>query len=223
MLFLFSFYTISCGIEEYYYLPQVPESNINPTLNTEASITIPTIDRSEFYYFRNYSIFYRIYISDQEIIFDSINTYPSELRSDFNAIRPYTDPTNISASTSVDQMLRNRNYYELSFEGKSIDSMLLEGKTLQIIFPTDNQRPYAYIDEVNPTNIIRSTNGSENDRYFYYSESLVTDPKNTDVARRSGERAYVSMYIVATGYDSINFRTIFSKPTHINIFILTNR
>ena len=93
---------ISCGIEEFFYLPQVPENNIEPKFNTEAEINIPLIDDIEYYYFTNYAIFYKIYTGDD--IFLDIN-YNIDLRNDYNAISPYSDPANTTISAT---MMRNR-------------------------------------------------------------------------------------------------------------------
>jgi hypothetical protein len=47
---------------------------------------------------------------------------------------------------------------------------------------------------------------------------------NVDVTGQTGQSnqtyAYVSMYIIAVGYNNIDFQLIFSKPTHIGIFKL---
>jgi len=216
-LFLF------CGIEEYYYLPQVPESNVVPTFNTEAAIDLPSM--TQYYYFTNYIIYYRIYISEQEMDFDNPSSYTADFKNDYNLIRQYADPAGSSSSASIDQIFKNRNYHELRFQGKSLQSMLVPGSTLKIIFPTGlGDSPYAFIITDSHANLNRSiTDPQPSDRLFLNSVELRTGARNADVAKRAGSYAYVSMYIAATGFDSNNFRAVFSKPTHINLFKLPDR
>ena len=222
VLLFFSLF-ISCGIEEYYYLPQVPQGNISTNFDTNASIHIPPVDMSEFYYFTNYAIYYRIYISDASIEIENTNSYTSELRQDFNAIAPYADPTNTSAGTSIDQLFRNRNYHELWFEGENPASILQPGSLLNIIFPTaSGDYPYVTLN-VNTQKVYLNRSVREPappNRFFINSLELRTNERNDDVSRRSGSNAYVSMYIVAKGNDTVNFKEVFSKPTHINFFRL---
>ncbi|MCL2214492.1 MAG: hypothetical protein FWC06_04700 [Treponema sp.] len=214
----------SCGIEEYYYLPQIPQSNISYNFDTEATINIPSVNMTEFYYFTNYSIYYRIYISETPVNISSTASYTSDLRNDYNAIAPYADPTNTSAATSIDQVFRNRNYHELQFEEESIGSILQSGSLLRIIFPTAlGDYPYASATlsgNTKSADLNRSIRDPAPNRFFINSPELGTNERNSDVSRRSGSYAYVSMYIVAKGNDNANFREILSKPTHINIFRL---
>jgi len=211
---------ISCGIEEYYYLPQVPASNITEHFNTEAEIIIPSINQTEFYYFTNYAIYYKLYTGESPYIDTGFN---ADLRSDYNAIFPYTDPINLSG-TSIESIFTSRNYNELLFEGESSNSMLpFSGGILTIVFPTaPGEQPYASLRDTPRTNIYlnRSINDPSPDRSLLNSPELRTNERNTDVSRRGGNEVYCSMYIVAKGNDNRVFRSIFSKPTHINIFKL---
>jgi hypothetical protein len=220
---------LSCGIEEYYYLPQVPQGNIFEVhFNTEATIRLPPINRTEFYYFEHYSIYYRIYVSEDLIDIENRNSYTPELRGDFDAIAPFTDPTNTSASTSVDLLFRNRNYHMLRFvnsNGTYINNntMLAPGRTIRIFFPTaSGEHPVATLVGTSNENIrlCRSISMPFPDQYFINSSVLRSDNRNADVARRNGTHSFVSMYIVATGYNSETFQSIYSKPTHINFFRL---
>ena len=56
---------ISCGLEEYYYLPPIPQGGIFVSDNTKAEITIPNVytPANGYGYFYTFKIFYRIYIS----------------------------------------------------------------------------------------------------------------------------------------------------------------
>jgi len=225
---IFAFFVSSCGIEDYFYLPQVPQPK--RIFNTEAEIYLPKIS-SEYIYFENYAIFYKIYVSanNNATIEDPPEYVSSEYRSDYNAINPYTYPSNTLANTSIEQLLRSRNFHELSFMGRDNLSMMPEGDTLMIVFPAvSGDLPYAALKSspANEVSLMRSVSSPVPNQYFLNSNELRIDARNTDVAKNAnGLYAYVSMYIVAVGYDSLSssptFTYIFSKPAHINLFILS--
>jgi hypothetical protein len=228
-------FLLTCGIEEYYYLPQVPEINIKPEFNTAATIRLPSLN--SYYYALNYSIFYRIYISGQ-LTSGEINTpslrssISSNLSNDFDVIYPNTDPISTSAGTPANTLFKNRNYFELELEGVDIKNLLpVNGGSINVQFP-NIQGGYPVLSFNDGTEILlkRSTDliSPEPDRYFRNTSKL-SDPEkaisnvNADVAGRSGlsqRYAYVSMYIVAVGLNPVAFTPIYSKPTHISVFKL---
>ena len=226
---------ISCGIEEYYYLPQVSENNIIRSFNTHAEINFPPIP-SEYYYAANYKIFYKIYISDfnteADITPDLMPGINPTLASDYRMFEPITDPTNTTSITSINTF-RNNKYYELQLEGEDINNILSKaGGSLSISFspvtgfiPTVSFGGQTY-------NLLRSSSlispEPRNNLYFQNTQELrnysfaADINKNADVAGRAGtsQLAYVSMYIVASGTNPVNFTGIYSKPTHISVFKL---
>ena len=237
ILLTFSFF-LSCGIQENYYLPQVPDSYINRTDIHAAVLNIPSIN--SYYFSRGYRIFYRIYISNftttASIISnnDRGNISPT-LASDYNILEPVADPVNTTTITNANTFI-GRGYFELQLEGTNDISEVLTsaGGTVNIDF--------LYIPGIHPVltingksyNLLRSTGEGTRtfspvpeDRYFFSTpelnayENAVSD-KNGDVAGRAGEsvNAYVSMYIVAVGQDPVGFGRVYSKPTLINIFRL---
>jgi len=241
LLFLSAaFFLFSCGIEEYKYIPQIPQGNIQRTNNTEATISlnIPSIQQNN--YATRYSIYYRIYISNEnissEISGEVLNNISSDLSRDFASIFPSTDPADTTGGTSVKALFENRNYFELDFEeGADIKSILTNKSsgTLRLRFPTElsgfptatfNGSEYRIIrsgDLISPLPV--------NDPFFRNTSDLSAYANananvNADVAARAGisSFAYVSMYIVATGLDNELFTPIYSKPTHISIFKLPN-
>ena len=230
---LLAVFLFSCGIEEYYYLPQVPESNIKRTSNTEAEISLPDIDDPKYYYASNYSIFYRIYISNNNTIAEiqtptDRNNISSALANDFSALQPYTNPANSSITSA--NTFSSRNYFELEFD--SVSEMLpKDGGTLRIQFPTGSGDPVVSLNDGPEIRLRRSSNLISpqpiGDLYFRNTQGLndfanATSSINADVAGRdiSPRYAYVSMYIVAVGYDDRQFTPIYSKPTLISIFKL---
>jgi hypothetical protein len=239
-LLLFSVYLISCGIDEFYYLPQVPENNINTSFNTDATVILPPIP-SQFYYADGYLIFYKIYISDHPTS-SEITTQPEMLRinnalnSDFIALSSFTNPANQSIVTHL-TTFTNRSFFELELEGEDLRRLLSNrGGNFSIHFPPIiGVSPFlSFTDGTGNTvtyDLFRNSDlNFEPDQLFFYSDELVeyTDTLNAinnDVSLRldrlSGH-AYVSMYLVAKGSNPVNFQTILSKPTHINIFKLSN-
>ena len=240
ILFLFSFFS-SCGIQENYYLPQIPENNIRRTDNTAAVLNIPSIN--SYYFSRGYRIFYRIYISNS-LTSAGIDTnndrsnINSALVNDFNVFEPIANPANTTSITNRNTFI-NRSYFELELEGTTdIISVLTQaGGTVSIEFlQIPGMHPVLTINEKN-YNLLRSTGEGTRtfsplpeDRYFFSTpelnayENAVSDV-NGDVAGRSdaSDYAYVSMYIVAMGNDPTNFTPVYSKPTLINIFRLPSK
>jgi len=223
---LLAVFLFSCGLEEYYYLPQVPQGNINTTGNTDAIIRLPPLSQ---YYASYYSIFYRVYISDfntlSNIITPGQRTQISPaLASDFSALESITNPANSSAVTSVNTF-SNRNYFELEFEETGNSEILpKDGGTLRIRFPTaQGFFPVVSFNDGPEIRLRRSgslISPQPIDDPFLRNTPALNNTVNADVAARSGRFAYVSMYIVAVGYDNTQFIPVYSKPTHISIFKL---
>jgi len=224
---------ISCGIDEYYYLPQVSESGVTVNLNTEATLNLPAISQDEYYFAVSYTIFYRIYVSNflTSSSTDIAQISPS-LASDYNYFTTFTNPANTTSITSS-STFRNRNYYELEFDGADIVSMLPKsGGTFRIRFPTVLWgEPSASLNNGQEVRLQRSRQlispQPRNDLLFRNTPELrsyenANANTNADVAGRTGEMqyAYVSMYIAAYGVNPGNFTQIYSKPSHIGVFKL---
>jgi len=235
ILFFASLFLATCGLEEVYFLPQVPEANIRTEMNTWANIILPPLTES---YALNYKIFYRIYISgnslsgtiDTSSLRSSIN--PS-LDSDYNYIYPNTVSTSSTSGTAANSLFTGRSYYELALEGEDINNVLSKnGGNITITFPT-TQGGYPVLS-FNSTEylIFRSKDlispQPTGDRSFRNSSDLNDPAKaisniNADVSGRTGltqRYAYVSMYIVAIGVNTTSFTSLYSKPTHISVFKL---
>ncbi|MCL2271596.1 MAG: hypothetical protein FWC19_02160 [Treponema sp.] len=226
-----SVFFLTCGIEEYYYLPQVNEGDITLILNTEAIIDLPPIP--DIYYFASgYIIFYRIYISTEYVTSSTaMNQISSALVSDYNAFSQFTNPANTSSIISLNTF-RNRNYFELEFYGGEIASILPKtGGTLYIRFPVvTGGYPIVTIDDGQEIQLRRSRklispqpieNLSFQNTYELRLPENSNININADVAgHQDGQYAYVSMYIAAIGTNPSNFTPVYSKPTHIGVFIL---
>jgi len=221
----------TCGIEEFYYLPQVSEGWITTDFNLGASVTLPSTFLDSFYYASGYVIFYRIYLSTipngSKDDFSLINT---TLASHYNFLYTYVNPT---TSSSLDaNTFRNRGYYELEIEGADISKTALSknGGAFTINFPLVGDYPYILFNGTEYP-LLRSTDNTkftpEPNRYFLNTVEIrdsanASSEVNADVTAISGaDYAYVSMYIAAIGRNQRNFSRIYGKPAYINVFLLT--
>ena len=235
LLSIIIIFFLSCGIEDYVFLPPVPQGNVSTTFNSGATIALPSFDVTEFRYFRNFTIYYRIYISgisypvvNEENMRD-LNPSLSTHYGDFRRIIESDTPT----TSSMGRLFNDRNYYSLTVENASIEDILSSramGKTITINFLSTNPQtiPHLVIDGQR-YNLRRSNGGGlfrpvPEDRYFFNRSELYSS-ENMDVASNAnatGERyTYVSMYIVSSGIDS-NFSPVYSLPAFINVFMLPN-
>jgi hypothetical protein len=236
----------SCGIENYYYLYPVPAGNIHVELNSMATVQLPYINTTEFYYFTNFTVYYRIYISDVpesgqiQLSSSSLSRINPELSRDYFAFEPYLDSDTI-VNTSIGTLFKNRNYHILALENADIEHNILSlssarGNTT-IIFnfsQTPGNIPFLEIG-TRQYNLFRSDGGGlftpRPDRYFVnkpelYDSQNINSTTNADVVNKpnissSPRYTYVSLYIVVTGIDP-NFSPIYSTPTFIGILRLPN-
>jgi len=230
-LLLFS----SCGIEDYPFLNRVPAGNISQYLNVRATVDLP----DETSGFSHFTIFYRIYVSDESIVSQILSTTDmsrinTTLASDYTGFEPYT--TSDTISTSIATLFSNRKYYTLYVQAASINDLLSSGQRIIIDFAQLPGRQPT-ITAGGTDYVLWRTTGSERpgesftpqpNRFFINSTELnrsenATSLINNDVVDKavSGPRyTYVSMYIVATGYDPTSFVPFYSQPTHVGIFRL---
>ena len=221
----------SCGLENYVYLNPVVDI-LKPLggIGTIASITFPSQQPQD--EFRNYMIFYRIYLSDEPVpptftgVPSQLIPVNTELANHYSFLERYTSDDTISA-VPIDSIFRNRGYFPIyaSPDGvivRPLQNILYTASgTIHLSFFSD---PYpSFLDTFNIKYFLfRASNTSRPDRTFNYSSQLNNDT-NIDVQQNTGTGttncAYVSMYIVATGIDG-NYTPLFSRPTHIGIFPL---
>ena len=249
ILFLSFLCLLSCGLEDIPFIDYVPDGTI--TDNTSARIWLPS-NSNEGYedppagYFVRFEIYYRIYISGEQFS-GLINTSTlrsqinSSLNSDFESLRSLTDKTSTTnLPSNLDTTFNNRRYFKLTLEETNIDNLLGRGslgQMLEIRFPTVNGEIPVLTLNGSSYRLRRAVSGPgltfnprPENRYFQnhpdlFDRANVTNNINADVATNSRTNpelrfTWVSMYIFAIGKDYLS--TIYSKPTHLGIFILTN-
>jgi len=249
VIFILCLFFLTCGIDEYYYLPQLSENSILSQNNTRAEINIPSNSLNQAYYATGYIIFYKIYISNLEInsVNDIISSSSSTITNssiyrDYKYLEPYTDPSNTTSITLLNTF-SGRGFYELDLEGINIRDTVLSknGGTFDITFPTrPGEEPFINYNG-NDYFLLRSNGSKEGgtpfnpipeDRYFFNSDDLknytnATSTINADVSGipqtevNAQTDAYASMYIVAVGQNPTTFARLYGKPTFISIFKLT--
>jgi len=223
------FCLLSCGLESFYYIDNIPYSDINTTVS--ATITLPSSgDEGYGNYFTNFIIFYRIYISDiqesgriAEAATNNVNNklLNTALNSDFASLYPITDKTSTTVSTAnLENTFLTRKYFKLELENADIVRVLGSGslgRRLTIFFTGETgKKPTLTLDNDVPINLLRDSTSIGNNassvmrrRNFLnhpdlYNPANAVAEVNADVARDSKTNAdfrytYVSMYIAATG------------------------
>ncbi|MDR1352046.1 MAG: hypothetical protein LBK05_02090 [Treponema sp.] len=239
-------FVVSCGMEDYLYLNPVDEGGVRlDAFNTTATVSLPNFSTSEYYYFTHFSLFYRIYVSDANIIatypYSSSDLYAinSSLSSDFSALSYYTSSTT-TVTTNLGSQFSSRRYYALELENRDIENILSSsslGRQITLDF-TPGRAPVLGVSTSSATPpdfyTLRRTGGEGNfrpvpsDRLFFNTQDLNSSANataliNNDVADKSSavapRRTYASIYIVTTGRDT-NFTPLYSRPTHVGIFSL---
>ncbi|MDR2491386.1 MAG: hypothetical protein LBD20_08300 [Spirochaetaceae bacterium] len=230
---------ISCGIEDYPYLVQVPPDRVSRSSPSTATVAVPSRSEPEFL---NYAIYYRIYIGDSiissTIAESEMSGINSTLYSDYSYIKPYTQAdNNLAANTG--SIFSGRNYFEIELESRDISSILNSSSALQLTFDfseTNSEAP-----RLNGDTLRRSTgSGLFNPEPHYTDRSFdgrfvntdglnastnATIQINRDVANKSTSPgaprySYVSLYICAVGINGTSLTPIYSAPTHIGVFRL---
>jgi len=241
LLLLLLFLFFSCGLETYVYLNPVESITIRGM--NSVSIILPKEQPAN--YFRYYTIYYRIYISDVNLTSITNDTQRRQinpnLANHYNVLDPYTTSDNVSpnALESVFERLKYHFLYiDAAGTARSINTVLditvlgfaVFNAMVELDFTVNP--PVMTVNSGTPFVLNRaSTNFTPRpDRLFVNTtgtgnlsdSSIISDVVNADVERieaGSGLFTYVSMYIFAVGIDE-NYSPLYSKPKHIGIFRL---
>jgi len=243
---------LSCGLEAFYYIDYIPQSDYRDTSST---VNLPSSGTEGYSaYFNNFIIFYRIYTSGEFIETGDYlrenstvrGTINSTLNSDFNGLYSLTDITSTSVNTSnLESTFGNRRYSLLTLENANINSVLGSGslgQRLDIMFsPVAGTRPTLTLNGGAPYYLQRavSNNGVNPPIEFnpkpnqellnhpdLYNTTYINNNESADVATSNAadvRYTYICMYIAARGTSmEMPPRTIYSQPTFIGIFRLAN-
>jgi len=178
--FISLFFLLSCGLESFLDIDNVPEGNYVDVNRATVSLS------SSSTYFSHFVIYYRIYIAGQgfsspRVVTDTErNNLNPALQNDWSSFYPLTDITNQNVSTSnLENTFYNRRYYKLGLEGNpNIDTFLSSGslgKTLIIEFPTNPASK--------PTLELNNAGSLEGKRVLFRANSgpgIIFDPKPGD-------------------------------------------
>ncbi|AEF83312.1 hypothetical protein TREAZ_0504 [Leadbettera azotonutricia ZAS-9] len=231
----------SCGIEDYPYIYAIPQANVQPQVLAESATVYVPSDNSSNTYFTNFTVYYRIYVSDMitDDPINNINAINNTLYSHYSRVRPYIDNDSIGSS-SVGSLFSSMNYYSIALENANIETNILSsailGRTITFDFIQIAGRLPSMVIGSNTYPLIRSTGGGNftirpnnlyflNDPELYNTDNLADPNVNTDVTEKANMVAgprytYVSLYIVATGLDTQTYSQIFSTPTFVGILRL---
>jgi hypothetical protein len=237
---LCSLFLWSCGIENIPFVDPIPQGNITQAMNNRAVVRV-SVD-SPGTTFTNFSVFYRVYVSDTlqastttTSVYSAIN---STLASDYNYFRNYIGSTT-QVNVNMDSLFRNRGYKYLVLEdptNNNINAILSEssfGQSLVFDF-SSSKRPTMTLG--NNTYVLWRSDGGglfspRPDRYFVNSYELsspdnINDQINADVVNKAGlpeggtRYTYAAMFIVAVGFNPSTYSNIYSTPSLIHVFLL---
>jgi len=243
VMFFFSGGFFSCGIEELIFLEPVEDVSFIGV--TQGRLTIPNTSASN--YFRNFTIYYRIYLSDFSTTSITTNderrNIHSNLASHYNVIEPYIiDENRVFTSTSI---FTSRGYFPLYLStdktnGFAVHDLLTKqgyspfppvtpGGTISFDFTDSTIGPFMRLsyDTTSTTLFLFRASGDFTplpDRQFFLRSDMfsTTTEVNADIEQKTGvtpQSAYVSLYIIAIGIDN-SFSPVYSQPAHIGIFRL---
>jgi hypothetical protein len=231
----------SCGIEDYYYLYPVTKENgaITVTGNDMARVTLPQLPALSATYFTHFTIYYRIYVTDEYVQDSSteqgLSRINSTLAQDYSNFAQYID-SETNVNTNIGALFTNRNYYPLEVQGSSMSQNVLnpssQGQTVTLDFAAGKNPIIAIRGQTFA--LWRSTNDGKfspqpPNRYFVnhsdlYNPSFINANNNADVVNKSNmtlatRYTYAALFIVVTGLDA-NYSPLYSTPAFIGVLNL---
>jgi len=245
MMIFFFCGLFSCGIEELIFLEPVEDASFIGV--TQGRLTIPNTSASN--YFRNFTIYYRIYLSDfpttSATTNDERRNIHTNLASHYNVIEPYIlDENRVFTSLSL---FTTRGYFPLYLSSDKTNGFAVHdlltvngyspfpgvtpGGEIRFDFTDSTVGPFMRLsyDTTSTQLFLFRASGDFTplpDRQFFLHGDMFssTTEVNADIEQKAGvtpQYAYVSLYIIAIGIDN-NFSPVFSQPAHIGIFQLPN-
>ena len=235
-ILIFTLLVASCGLEIEVFLE--PVQIVSSTSINSVEIILPANPAPEF---RFYDIYYRIYLSDYPLTSVTVdserNLINASLGSHYNTLDRYTIDDNISPGTLA-MVFDNLKYYSISLRGaagneRALSTVLFSPAAGIIRLDFTAYKNSTLVDTSGISyDILRAVNFTSlpADRLLVYSNELgnggyISNVINADIQNKSsgvgetGQYAYISMYILASGIDN-NYSRIISRPKHIGVFRL---
>jgi hypothetical protein len=197
-------------MEDYAYLEPVDSAYSIGV--SSAVITIPNNSSS---YFRYYTIFYRIYISDLDLSSISSDSQRRDinpaLASHYNTLNPYTTNDNVSPN-AIGSVFSNLYYYPLFVSMNKVNDIplyqvlsdqttggippLVTGETVNLDFTDTSQGPFMTLSYYGSTKLFLFRAGSftaRPDRLFYHTsgtgtlsdDTIISSTVNADTERKT--------------------------------------
>ncbi|MCL2229583.1 MAG: hypothetical protein FWC01_00645 [Treponema sp.] len=231
----------ACGLLEFYYLPQVQDIDILSSSLSGVELRLPSMSSISFA--DGYIIVYKIYISDftgNSITPSQYHLVNSTLQSDYQNFLSLCNPTTTLTLSDLNTF-SSRGFYLLEYDKPTgVTHYLNDNANTFISFhPTDYFNPVIIVNNDPPVSLLRYS-GMEsylpaNSLFFLNTSELNASYSNEPVRINedvfipsSGENlqprnAFVLMYVIAIGYNYETFASIYSKPTHVGLFMLPAR
>jgi hypothetical protein len=219
---------LSCGLDDY------SNAFLNPVENVVITATTSQASLPANPNLRNYSVFYRIYLSGINSVSITTsaerNAVNAALESHYRSLEPYTNTDTVP--NTIGTVFSQRGYRHLcviSGYERSLDDLLTSQSSGTLFFDFSASIPAVVINNSGSRLTLRRS--SENFTPYpntalsatsdLVDNSRITSNQNIDVERHASTAAYayISLYIVATGIDT-NFSTIYSNPKHLGVFQL---
>lgn len=208
-LLCFSFIFLnSCGIENYIYL--TPVTAITKTADT-ISVTLPLLSDQPVDYFSGYTIYYRIYTSQNNLtsIIESSNygDINSAMSTDYSKLSPYISTDSFN-SINMYYFFNSIGFSQLQLDNSDMINLL---KTINNFELQKNENGLILKNSSNNYSLIRI-----NKETFIYKSALSGDDV---IVIDNHSTAYAMFVIFAYGVDEYG-SPIFSRPTLLGVLQL---
>jgi hypothetical protein len=222
-----SFLLASCGIEDYPFIPPVPNANVTASnYNVYVNSPLPVGNN----YFLQYNIYYRLYQSGTlesgtgtDMTGTVLSTMNSQLASDINALFSLVQEDSTSA-TGVSQ-LQSRSFLQLF--GFEWASCYLDFSTspprISVNAPSD-ENPVPDASDLQRYREMTLPNDNYSLSATAISENIPTTGSISDINTAGSQGAsgfnyyYIALYIAAAGTDPAAYQPIYSRPTFLGVY-----
>jgi len=233
---------LSCGLDDVPFISPIPDWGWSHSVTGTTTIRLPSGgDEGYGEYFRNFIIFYRIYLSTVLEPADIINepgqrsSINPTLNTDFGHFVRLTDHTDATVSTAgLDTTFINRGFLRLNLEGADVDTVLGRGSlgaAMRIVFAQEfmGQRPRLILNDDRTYYLRRAEHSPRfgefdpepsGDLSFLNHPALrhgpnVTEQINADVVNRTGVPEIDIQHSYVLMYMVAEGRGLTTPPTRV--------